>query len=122
MVLSLGGFSFNASQIDNVAIETDFGFSTQERVRNFHSVFSASRGGQTISIIGKTLPYAGDKQTRLEKLYKIAKRRLPEPLTNGNGRYLGRFVIEKIGENRSNFTQSGSFVSQSFSIELRRVY
>jgi len=120
MVLNLGGFKFNWKQVGNIAIETAFGISEQERIQNYPALFSANLGSSTINIEGQTLPYHGDKQGALKPLYALAALRQSLPLTNGNGKYFGRFVIVKISEKQAIFTPNGAFFTQSFSLELKR--
>ena len=54
--------------------------------------------------------------------YDIAYSRQSYPLTNGNGKYFGRFAVIKISEKQAVFTPNGAFFTQSFSLELRRDY
>ena len=82
----------------------------------------ANLGNQTISVDGQTLPYQGDKQTALKRLYELASGRQSYPLTNGNGKYFGRFAVIKISEKQAVFTPNGAFFTQSFGLELRRDY
>ena len=66
--------------------------------------------------------YNGDKQTALKRLYELARGRQSYALTNGNGKYFGRFAVIKISEKQAVFTPNGAFFTQSFSLELRRDY
>lgn len=122
MVLNLGGFKFNWKQVGGISLETEFGISSQDRIQNHPVLFAAHLGNQTVSIEGQTMPYNGDKQTALKRLYDIAYSRQSYPLTNGNGKYFGRFVVIKISEKQAVFTPNGAFFTQSFSLELRRDY
>lgn len=122
MVLNLGGFKFRWEQTNSIGIETAFGISEQERIQNYPALFSANLGSSTIDIEGQTLPYHGDKQGALKPLYALAALRQSLPLTNGNGKYFGRFVIVKISEKQAIFTPNGAFFTQSFSLELKRDY
>ena len=122
MVLNLGGFKFNWKQVGGISFETEFGISSQDRIQNHPVLFAAHLGNQTVSIEGQTMPYNGDKQTALKRLYDIAYSRQSYPLTNGNGKYFGRFVVIKISEKQAVFTPNGAFFTQSFSLELRRDY
>ena len=110
MVLNLGGFKFNWKQVGGISLETEFGISSQDRIQNHPVLFAAHLGNQTVSIEGQTMPYNGDKQTALKRLYDIAYSRQSYPLTNGNG------------EKQAVFTPNGAFFTQSFSLELRRDY
>ena len=103
-------------------METEFGISSQDRIQNHPVLFAANLGNQTVSIEGQTMPYNGDKQTALKRLYDIAYSRQSYPLTNGNGKYFGRFAVIKISEKQAVFTPNGAFFTQSFSLELRRDY
>ncbi|QCD52227.1 phage tail protein [Campylobacter sp. RM16192] len=120
MVLNLGGFKFDWMQTDSISKESEFGISSNDRINNYPLLFRANLGSQTITISGKTLPYSKDRQTGLKRLYELANEATSYPLTNGAGKYFGRFVIIKISETRSIFTKEGLFISQSFSVELRR--
>lgn len=122
MVLNLGGFKFNWKQVGGISLETEFGISSQDRIQNHPVLFATNLGNQTVSIEGQTMPYNGDKQTAIKRLYDIAYSRQSYPLTNGNGKYFGRFVVIKISEKQAVFTPSGAFFTQSFSLELRRDY
>ena len=120
MVLNLGGFKFNWKQVGGISLETEFGISSQDRIQNHPVLFAASLGNQTVSIEGQTMPYNGDKQTALKRLYELVSGRQSYPLTNGNGKYFGRFAVTKISEKQAVFTPNGAFFTQSFNIELKR--
>ena len=103
-------------------METEFGISSQDRIQNHPILFAANLGNQTVNIEGQTMPYNGDKQTALKRLYELARSRQSYALTNGNGKYFGRFAVVKISEKQAVFTPNGAFFTQSFSLELRRDY
>lgn len=122
MVLNLGGFKFNWKQVGSIGIETEFGIGSNERIANYEAIFRANLGSQAINIEGQTLPYRGDKQTALKRLYELANLASSYPLTNGVGKYFGRFVITKINEKQAVFTADGLFFTQTFTMELKRDY
>lgn len=122
MVLSLGGFKFNWRQTDSISRESDFGISQNERVQNHPALFRANLGNESLKIDGHTLPYQGDKQDALKKLYALANAGRSYALITGYGKYLGKFVITKISENQAVFTDNGLFFTQSFSLELKKDY
>lgn len=122
MVLNLGGFKFNWKQVGSISVETEFGISQNERIANYEAIFRVNLGSQTINIEGQTLPCLGDKQTALKRLYELANLASSYPLTNGVGKYLGRFVITKISEKQTVFTADGLFFTQTFTMELKRDY
>ena len=122
MVLNLGGFKFNWKQVGGISLETEFGISSQDRIQNHPALFAANLGNQIVNIEGQTMPYNGDKQTALKRLYELARDRQSYALTNGNGKYFGRFAVTKISEKQAVFTPNGAFFTQSFSLELRRDY
>ena len=122
MVLNLGGFKFNWKQVGGISLETEFGISSQDRIQNHPALFAANLGNQIVNIEGQTMPYNGDKQTALKRLYELARSRQSYALTNGNGKYFGRFAVVKIREKQAVFTPNGAFFTQSFNIELRRDY
>lgn len=122
MVLNLGGFKFEWKQTSEIAIETEFGITSQERIANFEALLSAKLGSQTVNLNGQTLPFACDGQSALKSLYALAELRQSLPLVTGLGKYLGRFAIEKISENRSVFAPNGAFFTQTFNLTLRRDY
>lgn len=122
MVLNLGGFKFEWKQTSEISVETEFGITSQERIANFEALLSAKLGSQSINLNGQTLPFAQDGQEALKPLYALAELRQSLPLVTGLGKYLGRFAIEKISENRSVFAPNGAFFTQTFSLTLRRDY
>ena len=122
MVLNLGGFKFEWKQTSEISVETEFGITSQERIANFEALLSAKLGSQSINLNGQTLPFAQDRQSALKPLYALAELRQSLPLVTGLGKYLGKFAIEKISENRSVFAPNGVFFTQTFSLTLRRDY
>ena len=122
MVLNLGGFKFEWKQTSEISVETEFGITSQERIANFEALLSAKLGSQSINLNGQTLPFAQDGQSALKPLYALAELRQSLPLVTGLGKYLGKFAIEKISENRSVFAPNGAFFTQTFSLTLRRDY
>jgi len=71
MVLNLGGFKFNWKKVGGISLETEFGISSQDRIQNHPVLFAANLGSQTVNIEGQTMPYNGDKQTALKRLYEL---------------------------------------------------
>ncbi len=122
MVLNLGGFKFEWKQTSEISVETEFGITSQERIANFEALLSAKLGSQSINLNGQTLPFVQDGQEALKPLYALAELRQSLPLVTGRGKYLGKFAIEKISENRSVFAPNGAFFTQTFSLTLRRDY
>ncbi|WP_297905556.1 phage tail protein [uncultured Campylobacter sp.] len=122
MVLNLGGFKFEWKQTSEIAVETEFGINSAERINNHSALLNANLGTQSITLSGQTLPFACDGQSALKPLYALAELRKSLPLVTGLGKYLGRFAIEKISENRSVFAPNGAFFTQTFSLTLRRDY
>jgi len=120
MVLNIGGFSFK--QLDSISLSSDFCISAIERIQNYQALLSLCKPKQTISLSGQTLPFRGDKQKALKKLYVLASKQESYPLVNGAGKYFGEFVICKIEENQKIFTNTGSFFIQNFTIELIKDY
>jgi len=120
MILNIGGFSFK--MLDSINISSDFSISTIDRIQNYQSLLALCKPKQTISLSGQTLPFRGDKQKALKKLYALANTQKSYPLVNGNGKYFGEFVISKIKENQSIFTNAGAFFIQNFTIELIKDY
>ncbi|PSM51374.1 phage P2 GpU family protein [Campylobacter blaseri] len=122
MVLVLGGYEFSWQMINNMGLESEFGLSENERVANYPSLFRANLGKQNITLNCKTLPFAKHGNSALKPLYDLASLGLSYPLVSGNGEYFGRFVIEKISENRAIFTKDGHFFTQTFNLTLKRDY
>jgi len=120
MVLNIGGFAFK--MLDSINISSDFSISAIDRIQNYQGLLALCKPKQTINLSGQTLPFRGDKQKALKKLYSLANTQKSYPLVNGNGKYLGNFVISKIEENQSIFTNTGAFFIQNFTIELIKDY
>jgi len=120
MVLNIGGFAFK--QLDSINISSDFSISTIDRIQNHQGLLALFKPKQTISLSGQTLPFRGDKQKALKKLYSLASLQQSYPLVNGADKYFGEFAISKIEENQSRFTNTGAFFIQNFTIELIKDY
>lgn len=120
MVLSLGGFKFDWHMADGMSFESEFGISSNERILNTPAYFRANLGKTKVSLECKTLPFRKHGNSALDPLYLLANAGGSYPLVSGTGRYLGRYVILRIGDVRSIFTPSGGFLAQSFSLELER--
>lgn len=120
MILNYGGFKFKWDRVSSVSLSTDFGIAKNDRLNNTPSFFATAKPHTSLKIEASTLPLR-DGNTSLNALYALATTAKAYALTAGNGRYLGRFVITKIDENRSTFISSGGFLAQSFTLELERV-
>ena len=73
MVLNLGGFKFEWKQTSEVAIETEFGINSAERINNHSALLNANLGTQSITISGQTLPFACDGLSALKPRYALAE-------------------------------------------------
>lgn len=122
MVLNIGGFKFEWKQTLGIDMQTDFSIESIDRIENHPTLLSAALESQTISVSAQTLPFRNDGQNTLKALYILAATRQSYPLVGGNGRYFGRFAIIKISEKRAIFTPNGAFLTQNFTMELKRDY
>lgn len=95
---------------------------TNIELNNYKAFFSSYKGGETINLSCKTLPFRKDGNKALDGLYALASLRVGLPLVSGTGDYLGRYIILNIIENISVFDSSGRFFYQNFSLELEKDY
>lgn len=122
MVLSLGDFEFKALNFDQLQKSIDFGIKSQTRLNNYNILFSSYKGNENIKITGKTLPLKGDKNTYLEPLEKMAKKRMAYCLCGANGLFYGNFIILNINQTQSAFIDGSGFATCVFDLSLERVF
>lgn len=120
MVFNLGGFKFLWYQVEGFETNSDYGISDTDRLNNYKAFFSTRKGGKTINLNCKTLPFRKDGNNALSSLYELASKRESVPLTNGKGEYFGKFIIFNIKESRTVFDKSGGFFYQNFSLEMEQ--
>lgn len=121
MLYNLGGFKFDITMLNSFDLQSEFGISSNERISNTPMFFRANLGKTSLELNCKTLPFAKHANSALKPLYELATKALPYALVSGTGRYVGKFVITKINENRAIFDNAGRFFTQNFTLTLERV-
>ncbi|MBZ7982698.1 phage tail protein [Campylobacter sp. RM12640] len=120
MVFALGDFTFNERHNESVTKTTDYALGFNDRINNYPAFFKNVKTKVDLEIKGHTIPRVDGLKT-LDLLKQIAESNEPQSLTNSLGEYFGLFVVVDIVEETANYLPSGAFLSQNFTIKLKKV-
>ncbi len=134
IMMILGVFPFMTSTAAFEKMQRSFEYSWAEQNRLPHPTYKywgiggpalqyQGPGTYTISIDGAIFPGQKGMATSLAILRAMANTGIPLPLLSFSGFILGRWVIKKIDETRSEFVRAGPLMSArkiEFSLTLQR--
>ena len=124
MMLSLGDFQFSiaTAAYAQLALRAEYPWATVERLRNTPQYQATGKETRSISLSGVVYPaYRDAGVSQIERLRKAAAKMEPQCLMDGNGRYLGRWIVKSVSQTDSVFFEEGTPRKQDFTMELERL-
>lgn len=113
-------FSLNSAAFQEMNRSTAYNWPAQERVGQLAALQFTGPGEETIALPGVIYPSYRGGLAQMDKLRKQAARGKPDFLIDAQGNVYGRFVVERIEENRSNFAPLGIPRKIEFNLYLRK--
>tara|TARA_R110002012_G_scaffold321621_2_gene550169 strand:- start:8213 stop:8656 length:444 start_codon:yes stop_codon:yes gene_type:complete len=123
MMMSYGMFVFGLSTAayQELQRQTTWRHASQSRINARPTRQFLGPGDDTINLTGTLLPMFTGGQQNLDQLRALADQGKAWPLIEGTGTYYGMFVIESLGENKSEFFRDGAAKQIDFDIKLARI-
>lgn len=122
VMMQLGSFQFsiNSAAYQELRRRTEYRWASQDRFGKMPALQFTGPGGDAITLTGVIYTEFRGGTGQLDKMRAMAKQGLPQLLIDGNGRLLGRFVIEGVEEGQSVFAGYGRPRKQEFTLQLRK--
>lgn len=107
-------FEVNKTSFDNLKRSISYKFSLNERIKNFNTFQNIGKYEEKIELEGVLLLKS---QEQLKKFETMAKEKKARTLAFGDGT-CKTIIILSLDLNQSQFLNNGSFLRQSFKIDL----
>ncbi|NYS80147.1 phage tail protein [Halomonas glaciei] len=123
MMMSYGMFVFGLSTAayQELQRQTTWRHASQSRVNARPTRQFLGQGDDIITLTGTLLPMFTGGQQNLGMLRALADQGKAWPLIEGTGTYYGMFVIESMGEGKTEFFRDGAAKKIDFDIKLGRI-
>lgn len=121
IMMMLGGyvFSVNSAAYSQFKRQTSWIWTAQTRLNRDAALQYTSKGTDAIELSGQILPHYKGGLNQLEAMRHIADRAQPLLLVDGLGHIMGKWVILKIEETQTHFTQNGLPLKIDFNLSLK---
>jgi phage protein U len=114
-------FSTGTAAYESLQRSTSWEWPAQARVGAYPAHQYTGPAAETITLPGVIYPAHRDAGAgRLDRLRALAAKGDPQPLADGSGNSLGRWVITSLTEDQSNFLPGGAPRKQTFTLNLTR--
>lgn len=122
VMMQLGSFQFSitTAAYQELRRRTEYRWASQDRFGKLPALQFTGPSGDTITLSGTIYTEFRGGIGQLDDLRSLAGLGLPQLLIDGNGRLLGRFVIEGVDEGQSVFAGYGRPRKQEFTLQLRK--
>lgn len=113
-------FGLTTAAYDRLRRETRYNIAAQERIQRQEALQAVGAGGDTISVSGAIFTANGAGAGQLDRLRAIGAALKPVQLTTGSGDVLGRYFLDRVGEEQDGLLADGTPRKQGFDLEFRR--
>ncbi len=122
VMLQLGTFQFSTDTgaYQRLSRSTSYRWARTARIQNNDALEFAGYGADAIDLAGVIYPHYRGGLKQLDKLRGLAGLGRSLPLISGQGRPMGWWVVEEVGETQSAFFTKGAPLKQEFSLKLGR--
>lgn len=111
-------FEMNKNQLESIAHNIEFDYAESKRLGNHPKLQAVGKSTEAFTLSGTLLL---QKVTALDKLIDIGEKKKPVVLSFVNASAI-QVVILSMKMDKSLFLQTGEFLKQGFSVELKRWY
>lgn len=120
-MMRLGGFSFGimTAAYQRLQRTTTYRYAKQERFGQHSAIQYTGPGEDTMTLEGVIYPSFRGGMGQVSRLRALAATGQPQIMIDGLGNYLGRWVIESVGEGQGTFAAFGIARKQEFTVQLR---
>ena len=123
MMLSLGDFQFSVdtAAYTQLALRAEYPWAAVERLQNTPQQQAAGKETRSITLEGAVYPtYRDAGVSQVERLREAAAKMTPQYLVDGNGRYLGRWIVKSVSQTDTVFFEDGTPRKQEFTLEMEQ--
>lgn len=113
-------FGLSTAAYDRLRRETRYNIAAQERIQRQEALQAVGAGGDTITVSGAIFTAGGAGAGQLDRLRAIGAALKPVQLTTGSGDVLGRYFLDRVGEEQDALLADGTPRKQGFDLEFRR--
>lgn len=113
-------FGLSTAAYDRLRRETRYNIAAQERIQRQEALQAVGAGGDTITVSGAIFTAGGAGAGQLDRLRAIGAALRPVQLTTGSGDVLGRYFLDRVGEEQDGLLADGTPRKQGFDLEFRR--
>ena len=120
--MKLGGFTFSidTAAYQSLSRSSEYRWASQYRIGTNPALQNIGTGSETINLQGVVFAAHRGGTGQLDNMRQEAAKREPLILVDGRGLVHGRWVIERVEEEQSNFAQAGVARRQQFRLQLRK--
>jgi phage protein U len=121
IMLALGEFRFSmdTAAYKSLSRERNYDWGSQSRIGRRPALQFMGVGSETITLSGIVYPHFRGGLGQVDAMAAEAGKGGPLQLVDGNGKFLGVFVITKVKEGQSFIDGSGTPYKQTFSLDLK---
>ena len=122
MMMQLGSFQFGitTAAYQELTRSSEYRWASQDRFGREAALQFTGYGPDTITLPGVIFPEWRGGAGQVEAMRMMASQALPLVMVSGDGKMMGRWVIERVEERQSVFASGGAPRRQEFTLNLRR--
>lgn len=122
IMMKLGAYAFalSSAAYQELTRATGYQWAEQPRIGGRPALQFVGHDAETIALRGIVYPGFRGGTGQLDTMRAQAARGVSLPLVSGTGAYLGRWVIERVGEGQTIFFSNGMARRVEFDLALKR--
>ena len=122
VMLQLGSFQFGLSTAayQDLTRRAGWRWASQDRFGQEPALQSTGPESETMTLSGIVYAEFRGGTGQLDAMRSLASKQVPQRLIDGNGKLLGRWVIESVEEKQSIFAAKGYPRKQEFNLQLKK--
>jgi phage protein U len=120
MILGSFQFSINSAAYQDLTRSTEYRWTAQDVFGVLPRLQFTGAGADSVTLEGSIFPEYRGGLGQLDQMRALAGRGRPQRMIDGNGKILGRYVIERVQEKQTIFAAFGVPKRQDFTLQLKR--
>jgi uncharacterized protein len=120
MILGSFRFSISTAAYKDLTRSTEYRWTAQDVFGVLPRLQFTGPGADSMTLEGSIFPEYRGGLGQLNSMRALAGTGKPQRMIDGNGRILGRFVIERVQEKQTIFAAFGVPKQQDFTLQLKR--
>ncbi len=120
MILGSFQFSINSAAYQDLTRSTEYRWTAQDVFGVLPRLQFTGAGADSVTLEGSIFPEYRGGLGQLDRMRALAGTGKPQRMIDGNGKILGRYVIERVQEKQTIFAALGVPKRQDFTLQLKR--